>query len=44
MFITVIAGYNYKVNTEAEELQERFGVQWFEYCKKTGKYFSKINI
>jgi len=35
---------NFKADTEAEVLQKRFGVQWLEYCKKTGKYFPKINI
>jgi len=35
---------NFKVDTEPEELQKLFGVQWLEYCEKTGKYVPKINI
>jgi protein-S-isoprenylcysteine O-methyltransferase Ste14 len=42
MFIMVIIGYNYKVDTEAKELEKRFAGAWYNYCKNTGKYFPKL--
>lgn len=41
MFITVLIGLNFKVDREAEDLKKRFGKEWDDYCRKTGKYFPK---
>ncbi|MBN2519369.1 MAG: isoprenylcysteine carboxylmethyltransferase family protein, partial [Bacteroidales bacterium] len=41
MFITMIYGYNFKVNLEAEDLYMRFGEEWEKYCSRVGKYFPK---
>ncbi len=39
IFVIIIIGYNYKVDAEAKEIEKRIGREWYEYCKKTGKYF-----
>jgi protein-S-isoprenylcysteine O-methyltransferase Ste14 len=38
----LLHGYNNKVDTEAQQLEEFFGDEWHKYCKQTGKYFPKI--
>ncbi|MBN1412550.1 MAG: isoprenylcysteine carboxylmethyltransferase family protein [Spirochaetales bacterium] len=42
MIILMIFGYNFKVDTEAKKLEEMFGNEWNDYCKRTGKYFPKL--
>lgn len=47
MLIITFMGFNYKVNTETEELSKRLGDSWQQYLKSTGKYlprfFNKCN-
>jgi protein-S-isoprenylcysteine O-methyltransferase Ste14 len=38
MLLGVIVSYDFKVNTEARELENRFGAEWRNYCRTTGKY------
>jgi protein-S-isoprenylcysteine O-methyltransferase Ste14 len=42
MMGVMIYGYNFKVDTEAKQLEEFFGEKWREYCKKTGKYIPRL--
>jgi protein-S-isoprenylcysteine O-methyltransferase Ste14 len=42
MIISLVYGYNYKVDTEAKKLKEMFGEEWNVYCKDVGKYLPKL--